>query len=215
MLALLVLATVVGGLLYAAWHTSEPVRIKRLLRSAQTYRIADLHDGHPGRIVGLAQVYRDHVVAPLSGRRCLYYVATIEQSKYGTEVWTPLASEEGGVPFVVSDASGRAIVDTTDATVVFDFDVQAITRTVDVLDDAQRSMLARQRIDPLHRTLRYAEAVLSDGERVAVLGAGMREPDPETPPESAYRGNHPTRLRIANSSRYPLVISDDPATTSD
>jgi hypothetical protein len=213
-IAFLVVAASVSGLLYAAWFTSEPVRIKRMLRSAQTYPIVDVRDGQTSRIVGRAQVHRDRLVAPLSGRNCLYYVATIEQSKHGTDIWTPLASEERGVPFVVTDATGRAIVDASHATVALEFDHECISRSVLELDAAQRAMLDRQRIDPLHRTLRYLEAIIGEGEVVSVLGAGSREIDPDAPPESAYRGGHPTRLRLAGSRRYPLLISDDPKTAS-
>ena len=214
MIGVLVLVAGVGGLLYAAWYTSEPSRIKRLLRNAQRCPIADLQEGQTARIVGQAQEYRDHLIAPLSGRRCLYYVATIEQSKYGTDVWSAFGSEERCVPFAVSDASGRAIVDATNARVALQLEFQSISRSVDELDDAQRALLARQRIDPLHRLLRYAEAIITEGAVISVLGAGTREPDPDRPPESAYRGGQPTRLRLTSSRRYPLVISDHPNTTT-
>jgi hypothetical protein len=213
-IALFVVVAGVGSLIYAAWYTSEPVRIRRMLRDAQTYPIADLQDGQAGRIVGRAQVYRERIVAPLSGRRCLYYVVAIEQSKYGTDVWSALGREERSVAFFVEDATERAIVDANHARVALEFDHETISRSVEELDDAQRALLARQRINPLHRTLRYMEAILDAGEIVSVLGAGTREPDPDRPPESAYRGNQPTRLRLTSSRRHPLVISDDPDTTS-
>lgn len=205
----------VGGLFYAAWYTSDPQRIKRMLRDARTFRIADLEDGQTGRIIGHAQVHRDHLVAPLSGRRCLYYVATIEQSKYGTDVWTPLATEERSTLFAVTDGSGRAIVDASHAQAALEFDHEHIARTAEELDDAHRALFSRVRVDPRNRTpLRCAEAIVTEGDLISVLGSGTREPDPDSPPESAYRGNHPTRLRLTSSRRYPLVISDDPATTT-
>ena len=207
---LVIMVGSVAGLLYATWYGSEPARIRRRLRNAQTYAIVDLGDGQTGRIVGRAQLHRDHLVAPLSGRRCLYYVATIEQSKYGTDIWTLLATEQIGVPFAVTDGTGRAIVDATHAQVAFEFDHQSESRTVEELDDAQRTLLTRQRIDPLDRLLRYAEAIVTDGKRVTVLGAGTREPDPDAPPELAYRGAQPTRLRFTGSRRHPLVMSDAP-----
>ncbi len=200
----------VGGLLYAAWYTSEPVRIRRMLRDARACSIADLGDGQSGRIVGAAQLHRDHLIAPLTGRRCLYYVATIEQSKYGTDVWSMLATEERGVPFAVTDGTGRAIVDATHANVALEFDHHTVSKTDLELDAAQRALLARQRIDPTHRTLRYAEAIICEGKLVSVLGIGTREPDPDAPPASAYRGGQPTRLRLTGSRRYPLVMGDTP-----
>ena len=51
------------------------------------------------------------------------------------------------------------------------------------------------------------------GYEAVVLGSGVREPDPNAPPEAAYRGAPPTRLRLTSSAKFPLVISDDPSTT--
>ena len=67
----------------------------------------------------------------------------------------------------------------------------------------------------LFESLRYREAMIEVGETVAVLGSGVREPDPNAPPEAAYRGAPPTPLRLTSSPRFPLIISDDPSTTRD
>jgi hypothetical protein len=49
---------------------------------------------------------------------------------------------------------------------------------------------------------------------VAILGSGIREPDPKGLPSEGYRSAPPTRLRLTSSPQYPLAISDDPLTTS-
>jgi hypothetical protein len=121
------------------------------------------------------------------------------------------------VPFVLEDGSGRAIVDATAARIAIDFDGRSQSGTFDDPTEAERAFLARHGEKGqgwiFNRRLRYREAVIAEGETIAVLGAGTREPDPDAPPSEAYRGDAPTRLRLTSSPRYPLVISDDASLT--
>lgn len=64
-----------------------------------------------------------------------------------------------------------------------------------------------------NKGLRYKEAMIEVNETVAVLGQGIREPDPEMALAQDYRTGPPTRLRLTSSPRFPLVISDNPSTT--
>ena len=58
--------------------------------------------------------------------------------------------------------------------------------------------------------LRFREAILGIGERIALFGAGVREPDHDSSAgEHGYRDGAPTRFRFTGSARFPLVIRDD------
>jgi hypothetical protein len=208
------LAGLVG---WAFWYFSENQTIRRQLRKTPTKRIQELRDDELGKVVGRARGTGEVLTAPLSGRLCVYFVATVEErrSTGKSSYWKMIIRETRGVPFMLEDDGGRALVDATAARIAIDFDGKSQSGTFDDPTPAEHAFLARhsQRGQGwvFNRTLRYREAVIADGETIAVLGAGTREPDPDAPPTEAYRGEAPTRLRLTSSRKHPLVISDDPA----
>src|SRR4051794_23447777 len=80
MLAIYILIAVVIALIVGiSWYASPANQIKRKLRDAVTFRIAEMRDGTEGRVIGKARVLTDQLLAPLSGRTCVYYIARVEQ----------------------------------------------------------------------------------------------------------------------------------------
>ena len=54
-----------------------------------------------------------------------------------------------------------------------------------------------------------SEGVIEIGETIAVMGQGVREPDPDAAAKAqGYRGGPPTRLRLGGSARHPILLSD-------
>lgn len=208
-------AIVVLMLTIGAWYFSEDTKIRRQLLKAAARRIGELGDAELGKVVGRAHALDELLHAPLSGRPCLYFVAIVEEKRSTgkSSYWKTIIREERGVPFVLQDASGRAIVDATAARLAINFDDRSTSGTFDDPTETERAFLARHGERGqgwyFNRPLRYREAVIEESETVAVLGAGTREPDPDAPPTAAYRGDVPTRLRLTSSRKYPLVISDD------
>ncbi len=215
--AILALILVVA---WGFWYFSSERQIRRQLRNAQTKRISELDEDELGKVVGHARAIGETLVAPLTGRPCVYFVATVEEQRSNSKssYWKTIIRETRGVPFVLEDGTGRAIVDATAAKVALDFDGRSKSGTFDNPTEVEKAFLARHGQKGqgwiFNRQLRYREAVIAEGETIAVLGAGTREPDPDAPPAEAYRGEAPTRLRLTSSPKYPLVISDDPSLAS-
>ncbi len=215
------LAVAVGGVaaVWALWHFSDNQTIRRSLRKAPAKRIAELGDNELGKVVGRTRVVGEMLHSPLTGRRCVYFIATVEEQRSNgkTHTWRTVITESRGVPFMLEDGSGRALIDATAARIAIDFDGKSQSGTFDDPTPIEKAFLDRHGQKGqgwiFNRTLRYREAVIEEGETIAVLGAGTREPDPDAPPSEAYRGDAPTRLRLTSSRKYPLVISDDPTTT--
>lgn len=204
---MVVLFALFAGIAYAVSHDRM---VRRALRNAPRFKIGDLPENHLGRIVGQAQPIDGQVLqAPLTGRPCLVFKVTVEEKR---EHWDTWIVEQHGVPFVLVDDTGRALVDPSAAKVSLEVDSQTQSGTFDDPTPIERVFLERHQQTGVawvfNRTLRYNEAIVAVGERVAVLGSGTREPDPDAPPTSAYRGAQPTRLRLTSSVKYPLVISD-------
>ena len=208
---------VVGFAAWAFWYYSNDQQIRRRLRNAPTKRIQELRDDELGKVVGRARGLDEMLDAPLTGRRCVYFIAIVEEQRSTgkSSYWKTIIKETRGVLFMLEDDSGRALVDAKSARIAIDFDGKSKSGTFDDPTPVERAFLERhgQKGEGwiFNRTLRYREAVIADGETIAVLGAGTREPDPDAPPIEAYRGEPQTRLRLTSSAKYPLVISDDPS----
>jgi hypothetical protein len=212
----IIIAVVVVFVAISAYASGKTVR---KLRNAQSFPIGQLPEGKAGRVIGDAHPLAETLTAPLTGRACVYYIAKVEQhhSTGKSSYWKTLVKEERGVPFVLDDGTGRAIVDPTSAEIALDFDSKSTSGTFDDADEIERAFLERHHQTSqgwvFNKRLRYREAVIHVGERIAVLGEGVREPDPDAAPSGDYRGAPPTRLRLTSNPRFPLVISDNPGAT--
>ncbi|MEJ7603241.1 MAG: GIDE domain-containing protein [Kofleriaceae bacterium] len=192
-------------------------RIKRALRATPRFAIAELPEDAPGRAVGAARPTGEPLRAPLSGRPCIYYVAVVEEL-HGKQ-WKETVREERGVPFVLDDGSGRALVDPTGAEVELDIDTTGASGTLDDASPAEPALLARHgrvsRGKLFNHSVKYREAIIAIGETVAVLGCAVREPDPGVPPTGeGYRQGPATRVRLTGAGKFPLRISDAATTTA-
>lgn len=208
---------IIGSIAGLAHYFSDEAKLKRTLRAARPWPIAELPEDTIGRVIGRAARLDQLLTAPISGRPCLFYVVeVVEKQGKSTSV---IIREETGVPFTLRDDSGHAIVDPTGAKIALTTDVVTRSGTLDDATQLEEAFLARHgrtsRRWVFNRGLTYREAIVEDGERVAILGAGVREPDPDAGPGAGYRGGPPTRLRLTSSRRFPLLLSDDTSTTSE
>jgi hypothetical protein len=228
--------TVVVGTSALAYLGSE-LRLRRMLRRAPRWSLASLPEDTLGRVTGAAHPFEgEQLTAPLTGRPCVYYIALVEQRgrRDGNSTqWKRLAVERRGVVFMIEDDGHRAIVDPKQARITIDFDHVYRTERLPLMvrqpetspaapgllteGERQAQFLAEHHL--VNRDwskmieLCYREAVIEVGEKIAVLGSGIREPDLEARPDgNAYRAMAGTRLRLTGSRRYPLVISDSPST---
>ena len=202
-----------------SWLFNKASRLKRALRNAKALPIGQLPENTLGKVVGQAQSVGQQLVGPLTGRPCLYYIAIVEQhvSTGRSSYWKQIIKEEMGVPFQIVDISGRAIVDPRGADVALTFDGASKSGTFNDADPVQEAFLQRHGKTSkgwvFNKGLRYKEAMIEINETVAIMGSGIREPDPMMAPAQDYRSGPPTLLRLTSSPKFPLVISDDQSTT--
>lgn len=217
--ALVVLAVVAGVAIVAAslmWN--EKARIRRELRGAPRVDLAELREGRTGRVVGRVGE-GETLQAPFTGRSCVFYEATVEEyrSSGKTGSWRQVVREAMGVPFVLDDGTGRAIVDPRGARVAVDLDMTTRSGTFDDATPVEEQFLTRHGLRStgwvFNKSLRYREGVIEIGETIAVMGQGVREPDPDAVGKvGGYRSGPPTRLRLGGSARHPILLSDAPDT---
>jgi hypothetical protein len=185
---------------------TEPGRIRREEVRVRPWPIAGLPDGERGRLVGTARGLHGTLIAPLSGRPCLYYVVLVKSIEPSGA--RDLFTERKGIAFALEDTSGSAIIDPARASAILAFDHRDEVYLPDLPSPAQRALLLRNGHSPDRSDqLRFVEAVLSIGERTTVVGTGFRRPDIASPMELDYRSAPPPRLQLAASDATPLFIS--------
>lgn len=211
--AAVVLVLIMSAVVFVLWYFSKNQRIKRELAAARRWPIAELPESTLGRIVGAAKPIGEPLTSPLGGLKCIYYLTVVKTA--GKHPKT-VAREERSIPCVIEDESGRAVVDVEGAEMVLGEDSVTSSGTFDDATDIERAFLAKNNQSPtgtvFNRSLVYRETTISVDETIAVLGAGVREPDPDAPPTEAYRGTPTMRLRLTSTPRWKLRISDHHST---
>jgi hypothetical protein len=190
---------------------SRTRRFRRKLARHKLRRLGDLPEGTYARIVGRAHPAGEPLIAPMTGRRCVYYEVKVEGKGIAPHPgkMTVIAAETKAIPFLLVDGTGRALVDPEGADVLIDFDArsdfspQARVVTPEHLTFFERH--GRKVIGGVYGTeLRYREAVIEVEDMITILGAGIREPDPD-PVSAGPR----SRMRFATTPQHPLMITDD------
>lgn len=219
--ALIPIVVVVGVLGFGAlWYFGSEQVARRAIRAATPRRIADWPEGQPTRLIG-SIAGGEVLAAPLSGRACVYYRAVVEELRGNSKHrrWVSIIEEVRSVPFVVEDGSGRALVDPTGAQIACKVDRQTSSGTFDDATAVERSFLDRHKSAStgflgFNRSLRYEEAILEVGERISVVGIGLREADPAAVGQvTGYRDGPPTKLRVGPCRDGKLYISDHSSET--
>lgn len=198
-------------------YFSRSARIKRMLRNTRTVTTDSFQPGAAGKLEGQVRFLATPLCAPLSGRKCSYYEATIEAE--AGDVWTPIAHEVRGVDFLLQDSTGQALVRMDNAEAVVPPHVSSRVGVFSQPSDALVSFLLRHGIARerwfTERQLRYREGVIEEGTRVAACGHGHFEanPDPRTI-TGGYRDN--ASLLVLHGTRTaPLFLSSDTAVLHD
>lgn len=190
---------------------SRSARIKRLLRRARTIPTDSFRHGAAGKLEGQVRYLGAPLCAPLSGRACSYYEATIEAQT--GDMWTPIAHEVRGVDFLLEDGTGQALVCMDNAEAVVAPDVSSEVGVFSEPSEALVEFLRRQGISRerwfTERQLRYREGVIEEGERVAARGYGRFEANPN--PRTAHGGyrDNASLLVLHGTRAAPLYLSND------
>jgi hypothetical protein len=205
--------------LITGWQADRKVR--KLLRGAPERSLTELSENSFAKLVGRVQPHRARVLeAPLSGRLCAYYSIEVLGTMRRPGVFVRrsdgehhqrhvVANEDEAVPFELEVDGQHAVIDPADAWISSGFDHQRTGAT----DERARALCVRLGLDQVSfdwAHLTFHEAILGLGERIALFGAGVREPDRDRGAgEHGYRDDVQTRFRFTGSARFPLVIRDD------
>jgi len=185
----------------------QDARTLRALRKHSLQPVAEIPEGTPGKFAGIVEPFEGLTRAPISGIPCVYFQLVVRrepENKRSAGTGT-VFEDRGGVPFIVRDASGTAVVDPANARTL------VTGRTTELRDaDALEAYLVgkgRSTSWFLSPDIAYRESLIEPGDTVEVLGAGTRDADPDGAPDG-YRGAMPTRLRVADGRLQRLLIRE-------
>lgn len=205
------------GVMFAAWYYSEAQRVKRGLAAAQSKTVSALREGDLVRVAGTLRLGPRALTAPLSGRRCALFLVRVREKKGKSSA--EIIRESEGVEFTLEDGSGAVLVRPERFELALVDDHEQRSGTWNDASPAVANYLASKGQSPetslgFNRGLSFYEAVLEEGERVAVLAAVTRELDPE--PQSAGEGyrDRPMRLVLVAPPGGAMLLSDEPAATT-
>jgi hypothetical protein len=171
-----VAAAIIGGIFF-----SRDARARRKLARTPVQAIAAATPGTTARLTGTIAVLDEQLTAPMSGRRCAYYLATVHEyrSNGKSGSWVEILREERHVDFLVRDSSGAAhvVMDVPHVVVVRDHNTRSGT-----FDDPTPTEAAfleayskkSTNFLGLNRSMKYSEGTLEFGEEITVLGATRR-----------------------------------------
>jgi hypothetical protein len=119
-------------------------------------------------------------------------------------MWMRRVDEQHGMPFLIEDATGYAIVDPLAADIS--------TRDLRFLP----ALFPDRILDPYlvkhqiydKRFVRVLERRIVPGQEICVMGTAIGERNTLAAPPDGYRSERASLLRFSGSKRFPLVISD-------
>lgn len=195
-----------SGALFASWYFSRDVRARRKLARTPMQAIVDVVPGTITRLTGKIQPLAEQLTAPMSGRRCAYYLVLVEEyrSSGKSSHWVEILREEESVDFLLHDNTGIAHVEMVAPQVAVVRDHRTRSGTFDDASAVEAGFLARFEEQAtnflgLNRTLRYTEGALEFGEQITVLGA-------------ARPGEGQVDLVLETPPQGPMLLTDHPDT---
>jgi hypothetical protein len=179
---------------------SHQGRTGRALRRVKAWPIRELPEGVFGRVIGTARPVDLPLIAPISGRACVWYRVDVSGQGIAT------IRESRAVPFALEDSSGRVVVDSSGADLAIPRDHYSVSGTWQDASPAQEAFLARHGVKStgwvFNKELIYQERIIGIGMMIHAAGILVRDLEPGSP----FRAAGPTVMRLSRSPTSPLLI---------
>lgn len=190
--------------------------VAQRLRRAKPQPIARTSAGGVVCIAGMVEPLDGTIVAPLTGRACVFWAVTLREVWFNLTTFD-LADRDQGVPFLLVDGTGRARVIPDGARVALHCrsELRALAPSTKwgaaeppVMAAHERALFDAMgvRIAETSR-VRFLEYIVEPGMSILLRGHGESEPDSQAA-EVGYR-EVPSRIVVASAKRAPLLIGHD------
>ena len=171
-----------------------------------------LKENQLAKVIGKAKPISEVLYAPLSGRKCVLYRVIIEQKTGGkNRHWRKIINDEKVHDFLLESYSGKVIIKMNDYKSYFVAD--AVYKSGHFKDPTMKlenylQLHGKKSLDFLgfNKKLRYKEAIIEVGEKIAVMGTIKYENIEQYGLTDSY-----SKIPVLQSvDKNKLIISDDP-----
>ena len=191
-----IIILVIGIIAFTVYYFSVKQIIIRTLKKTTSKAAGGLKTNQFTKVSGKALHVTEPLVAPLSGRKCIFYSIKIEKrvSNGKSTHWKTIIKEDKIQDFFVDSNGDFVIVRPTQTPKNYIShlvkDVKTSSSAFKNPTPAFESLLKRYQIEPVNflgfnKSLRYKEGVIEIGERITVAGTAkwktISEPIPDYP----------------------------------
>lgn len=164
--------------MFAMFHYLNPERVRYWLWT-KVVPIAAIRPSRTVRVTGTVEALDEVLDAPVSGRPCVHYVASVAEDADEKGKWIELHSVQRSVDFVVRDETGAVLIRLDGATIEAETTCTTRSNALGAPSAKESAFLQRFGEAPTGahgfcRALRFTEAALKVGDVVTVRGEARR-----------------------------------------
>lgn len=212
-----IIIIVVGSIIFLSYYFSIKQVVLRKLSKIPRKSVGGLKTNELTKVSGKALHVKEPLIAPLSGRKCVFYSIKIQKrvSNGKSSHWKTIIKEEKTQEFFISSNGDFVIVQPSQSPKNYISylikDKRASSGAFNDPTPEFNSLLKRYHIDPksflgFNRSLRYTEGIIEIGERITVAGIAkwktLSEPIPEYP--------YSKIAELVSEGKEKIIITDLP-----
>jgi hypothetical protein len=197
-----------------SYYFSKKNRMLREFKKTRKKSINSIKRNEYAKIIGKAKHVGEPLVAPLSGRKCVYYHVVVEVK--GDKSWRKIIDDVKSQDFFISAASEMAIVKTSNlrADSKYIHLVKDFSKNSGFRKDAPENLEAYLKkhgkkstgLFGVNKQMRYREGVIEIDENIAVKG--MAEWESLNEPINGY--SYSKILTLTGTKKQKLLVTDEP-----
>lgn len=206
-----IIFSVIGIIIFLGYYFSTKNSILRELKKTRKKQISSVRENEYAKVIGKALHVHEPLIAPLSGRKCVYYYIHIQQK--GDKSWHTFIKEEKAQDFFLEVNGEMAIIKPYEfpkkTFVVEDFETKSGSFN-DATPELERFLKKHGKESTgffgFNRNLRYKEGIIELKENIAVKGIGKWKRLSE--PIEGY--SYSKILTLTGNEKEKLIITDLP-----
>lgn len=196
---------------------SDKKKMKRLLKKVPEKSISGLKQNEFTKITGKALPVEDSFIAPLTNRKCVFYIFKIQKQKTSgkNNYWKTIVNEEKIQDFLIENGGDIAMIVPTEnpknykSYLVEDKKISSTSRVFSESSEELDALLNKYNIKKdgflgFKKSLRCFEAIIEVGEKTTV--AGVVKMKSLNKPIRGYSYSKITSLE--SSPKHKLIITD-------